>query len=88
MQRTPLSVLDNRAVTLPHPLPHGVRGIELVVVSSIFLALAVLAVGARLYRRIYIRRWLGADDALISIALVRVCVCARVAACLLLRAVS
>jgi len=51
------------------------RGPELWIVSCIFLSIATLCVGARLYSRIFIRRWFGADDALIIIAYARLLPC-------------
>ena len=46
------------------------RGPELWRVIGIFLFLASLAVGVRLYARIFVRRWFGFDDALIIFSLV------------------
>jgi hypothetical protein len=46
------------------------RGPELWIASSISLSIATLCVGARLYSRIFIRRWFGLDDALILVAFV------------------
>ena len=40
------------------------------IVNSIFLFLATIAVGTRLYTRIALRRWFGADDAFIVFAFV------------------
>ena len=48
------------------------RGPELIIVGSIFLALAALAVGLRLYTRIFVRHWIGLDDILVAISLVSV----------------
>jgi hypothetical protein len=49
------------------------RGPTVYVVSSMFLALATVAVVMRLYARIIIRHWFGLDDAFICIAWVCNC---------------
>ena len=46
------------------------RGPELWIVIGIFLFLASLAVGVRLYTRIFVRHWFGFDDALLIFSLV------------------
>jgi hypothetical protein len=46
------------------------RGPTIFVVNGTFLCLATIAVAIRLYTRIGIRKWFGADDALIVFAYV------------------
>ena len=46
------------------------RGPELFIFTAIFLFLATVAVGIRLYTRIVIRRWFGVDDAFIILSYV------------------
>jgi len=48
------------------------RGPEVTIVGSVFLALATLAVGIRLYTRIFVRHWIGLDDILVAISLVSI----------------
>jgi hypothetical protein len=38
------------------------------IVSPLLLVVATLCVGARLYGRIFVRRWFGPDDILITVA--------------------
>jgi hypothetical protein len=47
------------------------RGSELYVVTAVFLTIATLSLGARLYSRIWIRRYFGPDDGLLIFAYVR-----------------
>ena len=47
------------------------RGPELYIVNSIFFSLTTLVLMIRLYTRIFVRRWVGLDDALIITAWVR-----------------
>lgn len=47
------------------------RGNGLYVVTAIFLLIATVSLSARLYSRIWIRRFFGPDDALILFAYVR-----------------
>jgi hypothetical protein len=67
MQLPPVDVL------LSWPTPNYedpvTRGPALVIVNSIFVALAVSTVAARLYTRIVIKRWFGIDDIFILLAL-------------------
>src|SRR4051812_2921558 len=67
MQLPPVDVL------LSWPTPNYedpvTRGPALVIVNSIFVALAVSTVAARLYTRIVIKRWFGIDDVFILLAL-------------------
>jgi hypothetical protein len=46
------------------------RGPTLYVVTAIFLTIATLSLSARLYSRVWIRRFFGLDDALILFAYV------------------
>lgn len=46
------------------------RGPELYIVNGIWLFIATICVAARLYARISIRNWFGADDVCIIIAIV------------------
>jgi hypothetical protein len=46
------------------------RGNALLVVNSVFAALATITVGLRLYTRLVIKRWFGIDDVFILFALV------------------
>lgn len=55
---------------IPSLLPQD--GIELIVISSIFLFLAILAVIARFYSRFLSRRGVSIDDYLIVASLVSV----------------
>jgi hypothetical protein len=48
-----------------NPVKHG---LSLSIVSPVFIALATICVGARLYGRIYLRKWIGPDDILILIS--------------------
>jgi len=61
-------------VLLSWPIPNYTnpvtRGNALVVVNAIFITLVVLVVALRLYTRIWIKRWFGADDYFILLALV------------------
>jgi hypothetical protein len=46
------------------------RGPELIVVNSIFLALATIFVALRLYTRLAVRKWFGLDDIFVLLAYV------------------
>lgn len=50
-----------------HPESHGQA---LLVVNLIFITLVTLAVAGRLYARIVIKQWFGADDSMIVLAFV------------------
>ena len=62
------------SVLLSFPAPNYVdpvtRGPSLVVVNAIFIALVTVIVLARLYTRIFIKRWFGSDDVFIILAFV------------------
>ncbi|KAF2402985.1 hypothetical protein EJ06DRAFT_316167 [Trichodelitschia bisporula] len=62
----------NLEIASKWPVPNYVdpvrRGPELWIVSIIMLVLCTIAVGTRLYSRIFIRHWIGADDALVIAA--------------------
>lgn len=62
-------------VVLSFPLPNythpQTRGEALIIVNAIFISLVVIAVSLRFYTRIFIKRWLGSDDYLIGLSLVR-----------------
>ena len=61
-------------VILSWPTPNYVdpvtRGDAIFYVNSIFIAVVVIICILRLYTRFFIKHWLGADDAFITIALV------------------
>jgi len=63
-------------VVLGWPTPNYVdpeeRGPALYVVAGLCSFLATLAVGLRLYTRVFIRRWFGYDDVCIALSFVRV----------------
>jgi hypothetical protein len=46
------------------------RGHELTVVNSVFLALATVFLGLRIYTRLFVRKWFGIDDVCIVLAYV------------------
>ena len=46
------------------------RGPAQTVLSPVILALGTIAVGARLYSRVFVRKWIGADDVLVTVGLV------------------
>ena len=62
------------AVLLTWPVPNytnpQVHGHALLVVNLIFITLVIIAVVGRLYSRIMVKRWYGADDSMIVLALV------------------
>ncbi|KAF2140909.1 uncharacterized protein K452DRAFT_288317 [Aplosporella prunicola CBS 121167] len=68
VRNIPISVL------LSFPAPNYVdpvtRGPSLVVVNAIFIALVNVIVLARLYTRIFIKRWFGSDDVFIILAFI------------------
>jgi hypothetical protein len=59
----PTSVL--RTWPAPNYVDPPVRGPEFYVVGGIFLGTATAMLVARLYARLFVRRWFGLDDALI-----------------------
>ena len=46
------------------------RGSALLVVNCVFVSIAVLFVGARLYTRLWVKSWFGLDDVFIILAMV------------------
>ena len=68
MNAIPASIYE--AWPAPNYVNPPTRGPAILVVGVLFLALATLTVGIRLYNRIFIRRWLGPDDGLVVVALV------------------
>lgn len=68
MREIPLSVL------LTFPVPNYVdpvtRGSALVAVNSVFIGIVLVVVVLRVYTRLAIKRWLGADDILVIVAAV------------------
>ena len=46
------------------------RGSALLVVNCVFVSVAVLFVGARLYTRLWVKNWFGLDDVFIILAMV------------------
>jgi hypothetical protein len=65
---------ENPEVIATWPAPNHVnpeeRGPALYIIASIVFFLAVVAVFTRLCVRLFVRKWLGPDDALIFLALV------------------
>lgn len=61
-------------VLLSWPAPNytnpQTRSQALVVVDTLFPALSFLVVAFRTYTRVYLKRWFGMDDVLITLALV------------------
>jgi hypothetical protein len=61
-------------VILSWPAPNytdpTTRGEALLIVNLVFISIAFITVGLRLYTRIWIKRWFGWDDAAIVVALV------------------
>lgn len=61
-------------VLLSWPIPNYInpptRGPTLVIVNAILISLVVVVVLLRIYTRIAIKRWFGADDVFIALALV------------------
>lgn len=70
MRQLPLDVL----LTWPKPnyINPEVRGPELWISTAIFMTAAYACVGIRLYSRAYIRKWVGIDDFLVSVASVSI----------------
>jgi endonuclease/exonuclease/phosphatase (EEP) superfamily protein YafD len=68
MQLPPLSVI----LTWPKPNYDDPikRGPEMYIISAIFLTIATLALGTRLYARLFVRRWFGLDDVFVVLAYV------------------
>lgn len=68
MREIPISAL------LSFPTPNYIdpvtRGPALVIVNGIFIGTVIVIVCLRIYARIFIKRWLGADDVFIVIAAV------------------
>ena len=60
-------------VMLRWPTPNyenpEIRGLAIIVVNSVFLALSIIVVLLRLYTRIFITRWFGLDDVLILVTI-------------------
>lgn len=61
-------------VILSWPTPNYIdpltRGDALVVINAVLISVVVIVVSLRLYTRLAIRRWFGADDTFIALALV------------------
>jgi hypothetical protein len=64
----PLSVIFSWP--LPNYIDPVTRGHTTVIVSVFFFSVATLFVGARLYQRIFVRRWFGPDDLFIILGFV------------------
>jgi hypothetical protein len=62
----PTSVL--RTWPAPNYVDPPTRGHEFYIVGGIFLGTATAMLGARLYARLFVRRWFGLDDALIILS--------------------
>jgi hypothetical protein len=68
MRLPPTEVLLNWPTpNYDHPVT---RGDALLVVNAVFIGLATITVGLRLYTRLFIKRWFGIDDVFILLALV------------------
>jgi hypothetical protein len=68
MRNIPLSVL----LTFPQPnyVDPKTQGMSLVLVNAIMAGLVLFAVLLRMYTRIWLKRWVGADDYAIILATV------------------
>jgi hypothetical protein len=69
MKIPPLSVLQSWPK--PNYVDPVTRGPEMYIITGIFLAIATLALGTRLYARLFVRRWFGLDDVFILLGYVR-----------------
>lgn len=68
MRVPPLSVLEAWPPSnYADPPTHGPA---LLIVNAVFIGLVIIAVAGRLYSRIVIKQWYGADDSMIILALV------------------
>lgn len=54
------------------------RGSALLVVNCVFVSIAVLFVGARLYTRLWVKSWFGLDDVFIILAMVCIPRCSSI----------
>lgn len=69
MRLPPLAVIESWPESnYTDPKTHGDA---LLIVNIIFITLVCIAVAGRLYSRIIIKQWYGADDTMIMLALVR-----------------
>lgn len=68
MRKIPLEVL------LSFPIPNyrdpETQGESLVIINGVFAGLVVIVVAARMYTRLYIKRWFGMDDFFILLAMI------------------
>lgn len=80
MRLPPLSVIKTwPEANYDNPITHGPA---LLIVNAVFMVLVLVAVIGRLYSRLVVKRWYGADDSMIVLALVRkVLYCCRWSSC-------
>ena len=68
MKLPPLSVMLHWPT--PNYIDPETQGPSLIIVNSVFMTLVVLAVAARFYSRVFIRKLVGVDDIMMVFAFV------------------